>query len=145
MSNLTSQQRNKHNKGLCIAYRCMNTHAKTRLYCHTHISQMWRKNNPLKAAYKAFKSNAKRRKKPFEITFEQFKEFALKTKLMKGRGKNKDSWHIDRIDEEKGYTIDNIQILTNSENVKKYLDYSYLTKHGSVRTHKTIENKDVPF
>lgn len=62
-------------------------------------------------------------KKEFKLTFEEFKKFAIETNYIQGKGKNKTSYHIDRIDETKGYTIDNIQVLTNSENVKKYNSY----------------------
>lgn len=35
---------------------------------------------------------------------------------MEGRGKNPDSLTIDRIDDRKGYHIDNIRILSHAEN-----------------------------
>lgn len=79
----------------------------------------WREKFPLRYAYNNFKQNAKRRKKEFSLTFEQFEQFALTVELVGKRGKTKDSYHIDRIDETKGYSIDNIQLLTCSENVIK--------------------------
>lgn len=56
---------------------------------------------------------------------DQFKQFCVETKYMDVKGREKDNYHIDRIDENKGYHIDNIQILTNTENVKKYFDHYY--------------------
>ena len=68
--------------------------------------------------------NAKRRGKEFTITLEEFTQFCKETNYIAGAGRSSASYHIDRIDETKGYSIDNIQTLTNAENSKKYLKYS---------------------
>jgi len=86
----------------------------------TERMRRWRKNNPMNAAYNNLKNNAKRRGKPFELTFEQFKQFAIKTEYIAKKGISATSYTIDRINEELGYTIDNIQVLQNSDNIKKY-------------------------
>jgi len=92
-------------------------------YCYACAKAIYRKNNPIKAAYQSLRSGAKRRGKAFNLTFEQFKTFVVKTEYMKNKGTRSESYHIDRIDETKGYTIDNIQIMTNSENVRKYYKF----------------------
>lgn len=74
----------------------------------------------MKAAFQNLRANAKRRGKEFSLTFDQFKKFAIETNYLAGKGRTSKSFHIDRINEDEGYHIDNIQILTNSENVKKY-------------------------
>ena len=51
--------------------------------------------------------------------------FCMRTEYMIGKGRTKDSYHIDRVDESKGYTITNITLLTNSQNIKKSLSYRY--------------------
>lgn len=81
----------------------------------------WREKNPIKAAYGNLKSNAKKRNKEFNLTFEDFKELCEETDYMKKKGKTSVSYHIDRIDRDKGYTKTNIQILTNRGNYVKYL------------------------
>ena len=88
---------------------------------NTEVVRRWRKLNPLRSAYLDLKSNAKRRGKKFEITFEYFKRFAKRCKVFNRRGILKDSYHIDRKKEDAGYVIGNLQMITNSENVKKYL------------------------
>lgn len=109
----------------------------------------WIKKNPIRAAYLDLKNNAKRRGKDFKLTFEQFKQFCIKTKYIDVKGRGKESYHIDRIDENKGYTIDNIQILTNSQNVKKYFDHyydeyarKYVFKYATVRN---VNENETPF
>lgn len=66
------------------------------------------------------RSNAKRRNKVFTLTLEQFKQFCEETDYINKRGKTGKSASIDRIDNNKGYEIGNIRILTLSENSAKW-------------------------
>lgn len=98
-------------------------------------SRRYRAKNPIRYAYHNLKSNSKRRGKEFDLTFEQFKEFCYKTNYIQGKGITKDSYSIDRKDNDKGYTIDNIRILTVSENSKKgnkqlVFDWDYEERRG---------------
>lgn len=108
----------------CSTKRCYNVATKNGI-CHKCWSRQYRKENPVKAAYYNLKENAKRRGKEFDLTLAQFEAFAVKTGYMKKKGIWADSFHIDRIDEQRGYTIDNIQVITNTQNVRKYLEYKY--------------------
>jgi hypothetical protein len=93
--------------------------------CSTLRVRKWRENNPLRYAYQTTKDNAKRRGKEFDLSFNEFKEFAIRVDYIKKKGIHASSIHIDRIEEEKGYTVNNIQPLENSQNVRKYLDYRW--------------------
>ncbi|MDX1628418.1 MAG: hypothetical protein R3345_06945 [Fulvivirga sp.] len=104
---------------MCIVEGCRKKKAKYGQRCHKHAKQYYRKHHPLKAAYQALRDNAKRRGKEFQLTLDEFKRFAKKAEYEK-RGKTRESYHIDRIDESKGYTLDNIQLIPNYINVKKY-------------------------
>ena len=92
----------------------------------------WREKHPMKAAYQTLKYNARRRGKEFDLTFEQFEKFAIETDYFIKKGKSKKSYHIDRIDETKGYSIDNIQALENSKNIKKYLKFKQRNPDNSI-------------
>jgi hypothetical protein len=81
--------------------------------------QKWRAQNPLTAAFKTLRNNAKRRGKVFELTLEQFTSFCMETTYLDGKGRERQCLHIDRIDPAKGYTFDNIRTLTCSENTAK--------------------------
>lgn len=143
---LTIHQELKSKKGLCIETYCNNKKAPSRRICYACKSKRYAKRHPERYAFITLRNNAKRRGKEFSITFDQFKEFCKKTKILLGRGIEKNSLHIDRIDESKGYTIDNIQPLTNGENVKKYREYCYMTGTASTVTIRTNRNKiDCPF
>lgn len=88
-------------------------------YCPKHLTTHWREKNPVRASFIAHKHNAKRRGHSWELTFEEFQEFAVEVDLIKKAGRLRQSYHIDRIDPTKGYTRDNIQALTNVANVQK--------------------------
>jgi len=111
-------------------------------------ARAWKKANPLRYAYQSLKDNAKRRGKEFDISFDQFKDFCIKTAYIQNRGRLAGSFHIDRIDETGGYTLDNIQVLTNSENVQKYVAFKYRDRNGPhfhTVTLKPITDSNYPF
>jgi len=145
-SDLTRYQLNKVAKGKCCYSGCGKPiTAKNRLMCYHHKHQMQKINNPLSTAYNTLRLNAKRRGKEFAISFQYFKDFCAKTKIMLGRGIKADSYHIDRIKEELGYVEGNLQVLTNTENLKKYREYDWYLKRGTTVTIKYDNNSDVPF
>lgn len=134
----------------CETKYCKNKSLKGRKVCGKCKNRKYRKKNPERAAYQSLKNNAKRRGKEFDLTFEEFLKFVHKTEYMLGKGRSKTSLHIDRIDEEKGYVKGNIQVLTNTENVRKYLNWEL--NHKGVPTHfrmATVRNRtrseDDPF
>lgn len=108
----------------CKTKRCINQ-AKTGNFCHKCVKRKFKENNPERYAYDTLKNNAKRRGKEFTITFEYFKRFAKRTSYIAGKGIEKESLHIDRKKEYLGYVPGNLQVLTNSENIKKYLRYDH--------------------
>lgn len=73
----------------------------------------------MRSAYNNLKCNAKRRDKDFDLSFEDFEKFAIEYDYLRGKGKKTSSYSIDRIDNSKGYTIDNIQVTTLGENSRK--------------------------
>lgn len=72
-------------------------------------------------AYLTLRSNCIRRKGIgwFELTFEEFKQFAIETKYLSGKGKTKTSYTIDRKDNTMGYFIGNIRVVDNTINSRK--------------------------
>lgn len=92
---------------------------KDRRVCSSCNIENYKANNPIKYAYFTLRNNAKRRGKEFNITFEYFKKFCKKHEYIQKKGITKTGLHIDRIKEDKGYIKGNLQVLTNSENVKK--------------------------
>jgi hypothetical protein len=83
----------------------------------------------MKAAFQTLRQNARRRKKPFTISFEYFRRFCYRTKDMAGKGRNKDSYSIDCKINELGYVPGNIRKLTVAQNSSKgkklIFDYRY--------------------
>lgn len=91
----------------------------------------------MRYAYDVLKMNVKRREKVFSLSFEDFKQFAIETNYLAGKGRNKKSYSVDRIDNKLGYVLGNMQVLTVSDNAKKaqrtiVLNYDYRTGFASV-------------
>lgn len=98
--------------------------------CNTCTSRDKRQRNPMWYAYDTLKANCKRRKGAgwFELTFEEFSAFAIEMNYLVGKGITKTGFTIDRIDNEMGYFVGNIRIMTNSGNsrkARKVLNYEY--------------------
>jgi hypothetical protein len=132
----------------CFTKKCRKP-AKSGKYCYSCRQKRYKEKNPEYYAFYVLKNNAKRRGVVFGLTFEDFKKFAIKTNYMKKKGTGSESLHIDRIDEKKGYFKGNIQVLSNSDNVKKYLHY-YLNEKGKpvgfkVRKSFVLKEEDYPY
>lgn len=111
----------KKEKGLfCCAYGCTNkANDHKGGLCHKHYARKLKAVDPVAARYNQFKSNSKRRGKINTITLEQFREFCQKTGYIIEKGKRGKNTTIDRINNRRGYHIDNIQLLTLSQNCRK--------------------------
>ena len=105
----------------CCAYGCTNQPvARKGGLCHCHYKRKRRVLDPVAVRYNQFKAKAKARGKAFTITLEEFRAFCNKTGYIVTKGMRGMAATVDRIDVTKGYTLDNIQILTLSANVKKW-------------------------
>ena len=126
---------------------------KNRKCCYTCRYAKLKQKNPISLAYQQLKQNAKHRGKDFQLTLEEFKEFCIQSNYLNKRGIKHDSYHIDRKDETKGYIIDNIQLLTNVDNVRKYIEFrGFNSKNAKVfKTEKELDlskikiEKETPF
>lgn len=76
----------------------------------------YKQKNPEKYYFNILRTNAKRRRKEFILTIDEFIQFCKETGYLQNKGKRKESASIDRIDTNKGYSIDNIQVLSLSDN-----------------------------
>lgn len=88
------------------------------LDCNTCHGRKVHQANPLKAAYRTLRGHAKQRHKEFTITVEEFTVLCFKTGYVEGKGWCKDALTIDRIDPQKGYSLDNMRVVTRSVNSK---------------------------
>ena len=127
----------------CSTKYCRKPRGKNRRVCYSCQKRKTAENHPIKNAYYNLRTNAKRRGKQFDLTFEEFRKWAVETEYMLGKGKSKHSFHVDRIREYEGYNINNLQILTNSENKKKHLKY-VMDQKGKPVDYHFEETKDHP-
>lgn len=91
----------------------------------------------MRASYDILKFNARRREKPFSITFEYFKKFCYETAYMAGKGRTAQSFSVDCEINELGYVEGNLTLRTVAENARKGVrilvydwehDYAYVIK-----------------
>ena len=88
--------------------------------CTLHYNRFWRATNPLRYAYQNLKSNCKRRKKELILTLAEFQEWCEITGYIEKKGRGWNDYTIDRKDNSKGYSIDNIQMITKRDNLDKW-------------------------
>lgn len=134
-------------KGKCAAKYCTNKAERTK-FCNTCRSRKSRLSDPVRYAFWNLRNRAKQRNIAFTITLEQFRAFCVKTKFIAGKGRSADSFTIDRIYNNVGYHIDNIQVLTKKQNIKKYyLCYDWEHKIATVMKPTEFEddNTENPF
>lgn len=104
----------------CKVVYCRNDHAKGRTICNTCKSREYIKNNRPLMVWHWLKKSAKRRDINFDLPKEYFFNFLFMNKYIQNSGRLSEQFSIDRIKPELGYIQGNLQILTKSENTKKY-------------------------
>lgn len=116
----------------CCAIRCTQAPVEKKGgLCHKHYRRKRKSSDPVSIRFENFRGNAKRRGKEFTITLSQFREFCKITGYIINKGCRGYAATVDRIDNNRGYHIDNIQLLTSRQNIAKY--------------HKEDKFEDVPF
>lgn len=100
--------------------RCPNEAAKRRHICERCKSRQFTARNPLKRKWYDIRNSARRRGYIFSISFQEFTELPEIQKLLyKYRDKER-CYTCDRIDNNKGYIVGNIQIITKCANRHKF-------------------------
>lgn len=106
----------------CKHELCINEADPGRRECRKCRAKAYRQKYPLKYIYDTIKMNAKRRRKDFSLTFDEFECFCKRTGYDKFKGITADCLSIDRIKANEGYHAWNIQAITVSQNAKKKYD-----------------------
>ena len=106
-------------KNLCKAHGCKNKRTKKDRFCSKHRHRYNKENNFVNYIFHIWKSNCRRRGKENTVSLEEFKKICEETGYLSGKGRRPESMTIDRIDSSKGYSIENMQILSLSINSSK--------------------------
>ena len=114
----------------CAIDGCRRDRGKKSTICDKHRYLKRKEKDPIKWAYETLKRNSRRRGIMFDLTLEYFKQFCYATKLLEKRGREKDHYSIDRINNDLGYTEGNIQVLPVGLNSikRKKLVYNWENK-----------------
>ena len=114
-----SEKKKKEGK-YCCAYACRNEPiARKGGLCHKHYARKIRDKDPVYARYNQFRSKSASRGIENSITLAEFRAFCKRTGYIVNKGYRGQKATIDRIDNSKGYHIDNIQLLSNRANARK--------------------------
>ncbi len=70
----------------------------------------------MRYTYNLLKSNARKRKKEFTLTFEHFVEICNNSEYMQKKGRKASSLTLDRVLNELGYGDGNLAVVTKSAN-----------------------------
>jgi hypothetical protein len=132
---------NKRKKGICKNKWCR--HECTTTLCNTCRSRKSRLADPVRYSYNNHKKRAAAAKPipiPFDLTLEEYREFCVETLYIQSKSRQADGYTVDRINDDPakgywGYRRDNIQRLTNRENVLK--------EHAKRREKKLMLNFDI--
>jgi hypothetical protein len=131
--------------GRCTVVRC-NNKTNGRKMCNTCRSRKCRQGDPVRYAFNNLVNHAKERGILCTITLDQFRVFCRKVKYIGFTGRSADSYTLDRRHCDLGYHIDNLQVMTNIDNVKKYFTYDWRTKTVVAWAANTMkQNEDLPF
>jgi hypothetical protein len=132
--------------GQCIVLQCTNR-TKGRQMCNTCRSRKCRQIDPVRYAYTSLVNHAKARGIICTITLDQFRVWCRKVKYIGFTGRSADSFTIDRRHCDIGYHIDNIKVMKNIDNVKKFFTYDWRTKTVVAWAENTqqVLNEDLPF
>jgi hypothetical protein len=103
----------------CVTKGCRKITPKNYPHCAKCRKRKQKQKNPVKYFFNVLKQNAKRRGKYFDLTLEEFRVFCEKTNYLELKGKSGMAATIDRINNELGYTANNIQILSHFDNTSK--------------------------
>lgn len=106
-------------KHACAAYRCRAKRDGRGRLCAKHYKRLRRWKDPVAYAYSVTKCNARRRGKDFDISLEDWRTFCAATGYVEAKGRKASAASIDRIDNSRGYTLDNIRVISLSDNSRK--------------------------
>lgn len=110
---------------ICIVCNCMKPRVVrndggSRPMCHVHMQQVKTARCPELVTFHNLKNNARRRRIQFALTIEQWRAFCAVTGYARNRtGKRGGLLSVDRIDPNKGYSYDNIQAISLTDNILK--------------------------
>jgi len=79
----------------------------------------WRKRNPKRAAYCTLKDHAKARRIDVLLTYEEFCSVVDQTDYIERSGRRRHELQLDRIDATKPYSLENVRVVSCSENASK--------------------------
>lgn len=106
--------------GLCARYGCLKPAGSHKKYCPKHHHQALKRRDPISYIYSHRKQRAKARGHAWALSLAEFRQWCEQTGYHLGCGKEAHSLSIDRRDNCRGYSLDNIVCVPLGANAAKY-------------------------
>ncbi len=106
--------------GTCPTPGCGRESLADRRVCGTCHNRRYRAAHPVRASFLIFRASVKRRRRTFDLSFHFWKLLCRQTGYHLRRGNGADGLTVDRIDADLPYVETNVQVLTRSENARKW-------------------------
>lgn len=107
----------------CKNDNCNNERAFQRTVCFKCRSKVIREKDRVRFAFYMIRKSAKKRGIEFKLDIDFFRKFCLDHGYIQNSGRLRDQLSIDRIENDKGYLNDNIQVLSKGFNSSKYHNF----------------------
>lgn len=83
---------------------------------------------PTRRNFTNARSNAKRRGIPWDLTYEQWASVWIASGQYTNRGRSRGQYQMDRIDNSRGYSADNVQVIAGAVNRTKDAPHGHVAK-----------------
>lgn len=106
--------------GLCARYGCLKPAGTKKKYCPCHHHQALKRRDPISYIYSHRKQRAKARGHAWSLSLAEFRQWCQQTGYHLHTGRTAESLSIDRLDNRRGYSLDNIACIPLGANAAKY-------------------------
>jgi len=110
----------KRKAGLCARYGCLSKAGSHKKYCCKHHHQALKRRDLISYIYSHRKQRAKERGHAWSLALEEFRQWCHQTGYHLNLGRKAESSSIDRIDNARGYSLDNIACIPYGANSSKW-------------------------
>lgn len=107
----------------CNTKNCYRETKETVAFCAFCRVKKWRENHPVEYTFANIKNRARQRGIAFLLTLEEWREWCERNNYIALRGNGKNDMTVDREYNDVGYQVDNMVMMTRTQNRNKPAKY----------------------